>query len=102
MGSNLTSDTYGIEIVSPFQGLVRLLVRLPQGGALRLSPRRSALGWFVLAFQAGRTGARVSPRRGRDKSVTGQRQRRPGGRTCGPISPRRGRHRPAQGRAKRR
>jgi len=27
-----------------------------QGGALRLSPRRSALGWFVVAFQAGRMG----------------------------------------------
>jgi hypothetical protein len=43
----------------------------PQGGALRLSPRRSALGWFVVAFQAGRMGRA-------DFAPKGQRQISPG------------------------
>ncbi len=35
-------------VVSPFQGLVVVLL-FTQGGAARLAPLRSALGWFVEA-----------------------------------------------------
>jgi len=44
-----------------------------QGGALRLSPRRSALGWSVVAFQAGRPH---SPRKGLPQISKGRAERR--------------------------
>jgi len=37
--------------VSPLTGLEKT-IKQTQGGALRLAPRRSALGWHVSAFQA--------------------------------------------------
>ncbi len=35
-------------VVSPFQGLV-FVILVTQGGAARLAPLRSALGWYVEA-----------------------------------------------------
>ena len=46
----LTSH-FGGRNVSPLTGLEKAIQRT-QGGALRFSPRRSALGWYVDAFQA--------------------------------------------------
>ena len=47
-------------ICVPLNRAGNLNARGPQGGASRLTPLLSALGGFVLAFQAGKTSARPS------------------------------------------